>query len=190
MHDDQSNNDSPEPGDEPPVPAVEHRFGVTMIIMAWLLVASLLAIPLWSILEDKVNPNRGVTGTNLDDGAKEVTLRRNRQGHYLAPGAINGRPVSFMLDTGATVVAIPEVLARDIGLKLGAHITMKTANGLAQARRTTLSTVTLGTITLYDVLAVTYPGTVNDDVLLGMSFLRELNFTQRGRELTLRQTPN
>lgn len=147
----------------------------------------LLAIPFWDLIEDKANPNRNVAGVVTVDGVNEVTLLRNRQGHYVTPGVINGRAVTFMLDTGATVVSVPETLARDIGLKRGRSVTLNTANGTARGWATRLDQVELGTIVLDGVAAVINPGHGNHEVLLGMSFLKQLDFTQRGRELTLRQ---
>lgn len=167
-------------------PRLERRFGAGMIIAAWVLIMGLLAIPLSGLLEDKYNPNRRVEGSRHSDGTTEVTLLRNRQGHYIAPGLINGRPVSFMLDTGATVISVPEPMARDIGLKRGRPVTLETANGARRAWATRLDRVELGPIRLDDVPAVINPGHSTAQVLLGMSFLKQLDFTQRGRELTLR----
>ena len=168
-------------------PRIERRSGAGMIIAAWLLILGLLAIPFSGLLEDKHNPNRNVEGARLSDGSAEVTLLRNRQGHYVAPGLINGRPVSFMLDTGATVVSVPETMARDIGLTRGRPVTLETANGTRRAWATRLDRVELGTIRLDNIPAVINPGHGTPQVLLGMSFLKQLEFTQRGRELTLRQ---
>lgn len=147
----------------------------------------LLAIPLWSVLEDRVNPNRNLEDTVLSDGVAEVTLVRSAQGHYIAPGLINGQPVSFMLDTGATVVSVPEHLAQAVGLKRGRSVTLDTANGIRHAWATRLRRVQLGPIYLDDVPAVINPGHSTPQVLLGMSFLKQLEFTQRGQELSLRK---
>jgi len=158
-----------------------------MIIAAWIVILGLLSIPFWNLLENKTNPNRGLGAQTGGDGTGEVILLRNRQGHYVAPGTINGRPVAFMLDTGATVVSVPEALARDIGLRPGRPITLQTANGPRRGWTTRLRRVTLGPIALENVAAVINPGGEPAEVLLGMSFLKQLEFTQRGRELTLRR---
>jgi aspartyl protease family protein len=106
----------------------------------------------------------------------------------MAGGKINGEEVSFLLDTGATQVAIPTQVARHLGLQAGAAITISTANGRATAHRTRLERLQLGDIVLTDVEALIAPGMDGDDVLLGMSALKQLEFTQRGGTLMLRQS--
>ena len=121
------------------------------------------------------------------DGVREVVLRQNRAGHYVASGGINGQPVTFLLDTGATSVSIPASVAGRLGLKRGAAMRAHTANGTVTTYATRLDEVRLGNISLENVRADINPHMLGDEVLLGMSFLRKLEFTQRDRELTIRQ---
>ena len=121
------------------------------------------------------------------DGGTQIVLERNRYGHYNVSGRINNQPVEFMLDTGATLVAIPAKLADRLGLVRGAPTQVKTANGTAIAYATRLASVRLGDIELRDVRAHISPGMDGDEVLLGMSVLKKLEFSQRGTSLTLRQ---
>lgn len=121
------------------------------------------------------------------DGFVEVRLLSNGQGHFVADGAINGRVVHFMLDTGATDVAIPEALARDLDLARGAPVTLSTANGRTEGYRTRIDSLLLGDIHLRDVRALVVPGLDGQAVLLGMSALKQLEFTQRGGTMLLRQ---
>jgi aspartyl protease family protein len=158
-----------------------------MMVAAWVAILALLAIPISNLVEESFNPNRSLEVRIAPDGAREVVLERNRQGHYVASGAINGRPVTFMLDTGATVVSVPASLAADLGLEPGPPVTLNTANGLVRARATRLGLVELGPVALEDIAAVINPGHASDEVLLGMSFLKQLELVQRGGELTVRQ---
>jgi aspartyl protease family protein len=158
------------------------RSGVVMLWIAWLLVlgGGWWAADRW--LEHQENPNRQPT---VGAGGA-VVLERNRQGHYVADGEINGRKVTFLLDTGATTVALSARLARELGLKRGAPIRLDTANGVAGGFETRLDSVRLGDITVREVGAVFSDGMMDDTVLLGMSFLRHLEFTQRDNRLVLR----
>jgi aspartyl protease family protein len=114
-------------------------------------------------------------------------LQRNRAGHYLADGHINGRPVRFLLDTGATHVALSADLARQLDLELGASSLSRTANGLVKTRSARLQRVDVSGIELYDIRASVLPNMVGDEVLLGMSFLKHLQLIQSGDQLLLRQ---
>ena len=158
------------------------RSGQLMLWMAWLLV---LGSGWWAAdhwLAHEENPNQVVRATN----GGEVVLVPNRGGHYVADGEINGRRVTFMLDTGASTVAMSTQLARELGLKRGAPMQLSTANGLAIGFQTRLDVVRLGPIEVRNVSAVFSDSMLEDTVLLGMSFLKQVEFTQRGNQLTLR----
>lgn len=174
----------PEP--DAPSHAPVQRVGKGMMYAAWLVALGLLTWSFQGWLTEQDNPNRQVESSVSDD-ATEVVLQRNRHGHYQATGQINGEQVQFLLDTGATTVAVPVRLAERLGLGRGPAITISTANGTATAYLTRLDDVRLGDITLHDIAATITPSMGGDDVLLGMSFLKQLEFTQRGDSLTLRQ---
>jgi len=134
----------------------------------------------------QANPNTQISSQH-GEGFIEVQLAGNGQGHFVADGQINGQAVHFLLDTGATDVAIPERLAGKLDLERGAPVTLSTANGRTQGYRTRLDTLQLGDIQLRDLRALVVPGLEGDQVLLGMSALKQLEFTQRGGTLLLRQ---
>ena len=119
-------------------------------------------------------------------GNIQVTLQRNRAGHYLAGGQINGQPVVFLLDTGATDVAVPETLANRLGLERKYRSVSRTANGNVTIWSTRLDSVNLGGILRRNVRASILPNMAGNEVLLGMSFLKHLELVQRGDALTLR----
>ncbi|WP_241263304.1 retropepsin-like aspartic protease family protein [Parahaliea mediterranea] len=163
--------------------------GLVMQALAWVVFMALVGAWISGRLERQYNPNQRVDTHYLDDGAREVVLKRSRSGHYLTAGAINGHPVVFMLDTGATGIAVPQDLARALDLEPGRQLTTRTANGLATAYATRLDRVSVGDIALDNVPATITPGLAMEEVLLGMSFLKHIEFTQRGDTLILRQYP-
>lgn len=133
------------------------------------------------------NPNT-VVASEHRDGYVEVELTSNRDGHFVMTGQINARPVQFMLDTGATNVAVPESVAQTLRLERGERVQVSTANGRTDAFRTTLQRLQIGDIVLNNVRALVVPGLDGEQVLLGMSAVKQLEFTQRGGTLLLRQT--
>jgi aspartyl protease family protein len=84
-------------------------------------------------------------------------------------------------------VSVPAGVAARLGLKRGVPLRANTANGVITTYSTRLDQVRLGDIELDNVRADINPHMQGNDVLLGMSFLRKLEFTQRDRELTIRQ---
>lgn len=168
----------------PTAPNPTAKFGKGMLYAAWALALGLLTFGFDQWLEAQKNPQ--VQNARVD-GRPEVSLTRNRYGHYQTHGQINGRQVEFLLDTGATEVSVPEPVARRLGLQPGAPLKVMTANGTLTVYATRLQSVRLGEIELHDVKAHINPGMLGDEVLLGMSFLKHLDFTQRGNTLTLKQ---
>ena len=141
----------------------------------------------WEVRQQ--NPNR-VVSSEQGEGFIEVKLASNSQGHFVASGQINGQPVDFMLDTGATDVSIPAEMAERLKLEKGFGVTLSTANGRTQGYRTRIDRLQLGDIVLRNVRALVVPGLDGKQVLLGMSALNQLEFTQRGGTMLLRQTTN
>jgi aspartyl protease family protein len=160
-----------------------------MHVLAWIAVMGLLTLYFTDVLERQRNPNRSVASEVTEGGVREVVLKRNRMGHYVTAGTINGQPVEFLLDTGATGVAVPAALAEQLSLPRGRSMIMNTANGTARSYRTRLGEVGIADIRLANVEASITPGLQTREVLLGMSFLKYIEFTQRGNTLTLRQYP-
>jgi aspartyl protease family protein len=176
---------------EPDVPkAATGRVGTVMIVLAWVLVLALMGGYFSGWLDELNNPNQQVRSARLQGDIRQIVLAQNRSGHYVATGRINGHDVTFLLDTGATAISVPSSVARDLGLKGGAPMQAQTANGVITTYGTRLDRVELGNIALHDVQAHINPHMQGEEILLGMSFLRKLEFTQRDGELTIRQYPN
>ena len=136
--------------------------------------------------EKQRNPNADPQSI-LYAGTIEVPLKRNRQGHYVVNGRINGHEVEFLLDTGATDVVVPENLARRLNLPYGQRMQAMTANGAVTVYRTQISELEIGEIRLHDISASINTGETFDAILLGMTALGQIEFRQQGNVLTLRQ---
>lgn len=160
-----------------------------MIYASWLVILGLLTLYFHRWIDQQDRPNRQLASAVTVDGVREVSLQRNRVGHYVSPGFINGHQVEFLIDTGASDVAIPAPLAADLGLRRNTPIDYQTANGVVQGYTTVVERIELGDIVLHNVRAGITPATKTSEVLLGMSFLQDLEFTQRAGILTLRQIP-
>ncbi len=163
------------------------RIGKGMIVAACLLALGLLTLFFNDLLDKQHNPNQDLNTQYNQDGTREVILQRNRSGHYVTKGTINGQPVVFFLDTGATIVSIPEPVARRLNLQRGVEMLANTANGTVTTYSSELDSVAVGEIELHRVRASINPQMRGDEILLGMSFLKHLEFTQRGDTLILRQ---
>jgi aspartyl protease family protein len=157
--------------------------GRLLTVVFWLFFMASLTLFFNGLILQRDNPNHALLSTESASG--EVVLERNRAGHYLAPGLINGHPVDFLLDTGATHVSVPEGVAEAVGLEKGARSMVSTANGVIAVYQTRLESVQLGGITLNNIQASINPHMPDDMVLLGMSFMKHLDMTQREGTLTL-----
>ena len=118
----------------------------------------------------------------------EVKIPRSANGHYQVGGSINGRSLTFMLDTGATVVAMSEVHAKQFGVDTrgGQQGATSTAAGMARAVMVTLPKVSVGAITVHSVPAVVIEGSFPEQILLGNSFLSRVEMSESNGVLTLR----
>lgn len=153
----------------------------------WLGAILILSIGFNAWLDRQANPNQSPETFITESGAKEVVLERNGQGQYVTEGTINGESVTFIIDTGATRVSIPEAVADGISLERGRPLAVRTANGSSTAYTTRLDSVSIGGVNQKDVTASINPTFESKSVLLGMSFLGNVQFSQKGDELTLTQ---
>lgn len=165
----------------------QKRIGGHMLFAMWLLLLAFLVYFFDGVLENKRNPNKSVNTVQLADGSREVRLQRNDHGSYVTTGTINNMTVVFLVDTGASDIAIPEHVAEKLQLKKGAQTYYQTANGEAISYLTRLDKVAIGNIELRDVRASIGTGIEFDEILLGMSFLKQVNFRQEGNTLILQQ---
>lgn len=124
--------------------------------------------------------------SKTDAGAKRVVLTADSQGHFMPPGQINGRQVQFMVDTGASTVALSAADAKRIGLnyKSGTKVNVSTANGNVVGYRVQLDSVRVGDAQVFGVTAIVVPQSM-PFVLLGNSFLTRFQMQRTNDQLTL-----
>ena len=120
------------------------------------------------------------------DTRQKVTIAADLAGHFYATGQVNGGSVRFLVDTGATTVALPADIADRLGIdyKKGRRGLIQTANGANVAYRIKLDEVKLGGITLHNVDAVVIARGLGI-ALLGMSFLNRVQMQRNGQSMVL-----
>ena len=131
-----------------------------------------------------------VSARKRSAAVKEVQVWRDTTGMYTTVGSINGLPVSFLVDTGATQVAMNASQARRLGIDY--HVTgrpaeVTTASGVVHAWSVTLNSVKVGDLEVRNVPAVVLEGEQPQVTLLGMSYLGRMEITNDGRLMTLKQ---
>ncbi|CEG57581.1 retropepsin-like aspartic protease family protein [Legionella fallonii] len=120
-------------------------------------------------------------------GRSEMVLSATQDGHYHVKGTINDYPVKFLVDTGATLVAIPQSVADRLHINGSYPITMTTANGEVTGYLTRVQKLSFGEFSLQDVKAVIMPNSSDDEVLLGMNVLSKFNLEQQNKKLILKR---
>jgi len=152
----------------------------------WVAVLIMVFFLFDDLLESDYNPNHQVS-TEITSQQRTVVLKRNRYGHYVTKGKINNHSVTFLLDTGASDISIPDKIAKKLKLKYGHERRYQTDNGIIIGNLTQLNKDNIGSIQLENIRASINPNMDRDEILLGMSFLKNIEFTQRGDTLILRQ---
>ncbi len=116
-----------------------------------------------------------------------VSIMLNGAGQYRTTGSINGRPVSFLVDTGATIVAINSITAKSLGIdsSRGRVLRATTASGVVESAEVFLDIVKVGGIKIRNVQAAVIPGSFPLDILLGMSFLRNVEIRENAGTMQL-----
>jgi aspartyl protease family protein len=127
--------------------------------------------------------------TNYTVVANYAVVPTNERGDLVADGEVNGMPVRFAVDTGATFITLPAREASRLGLDYhnGQKVAMETANGNMFAYRLKLDTVRVGGVAVHNVDAVITEGNGLPIALLGMSFLNRTDMKREGTTLTLTQ---
>ena len=161
------------------------KIGKWMLIMGWVAGLGLLTLMFDDQLANQFNPNAKPVSVQSGE-IVEVKLKQNRYGHYVTGGSINGQAVIFFLDTGATDVSIPYHLAAQLKLRPGRKVSVNTANGRIEVAQTSIDQLAIGDIQLFNVDANLNPAVQGNEILLGMSALKQLEFSQKGEWLVLR----
>ena len=123
--------------------------------------------------------------------SRSLSIPRDFRGHFLTEGRIDGQRIGFMVDTGASVVALNETSAARFGLRPSRgdySATVTTANGTIKAARTRIAMVEIGELVVRDVDAMVLPDAALSENLLGLSFLSKLKrFEYANGQMVLEQ---
>jgi aspartyl protease family protein len=130
---------------------------------------------------------RGALGGGAPSGGGTVSLTADSRGHFIADGTVNGISVRFLVDTGASSIALSVDDAKRSGVNYlaGTRGRVQTANGVAPAYMVRLDAVRVGDITVNNVEAVIIDSDKLGIALLGMSFLNRMEMKRAGDTLTL-----
>ncbi|MDB5847694.1 MAG: hypothetical protein JWP29_1446 [Rhodoferax sp.] len=155
------------------------RLGTLGILAFWLVVMGALYFAMQQVLKPKaISVN--MTG--------DLVIPRDRDGHFYAPGTVNGRPVRFLVDTGASLVVVSEAIARSAGLPEGESTVFQTANGALPGRTVSGVPVSVGPASVSGVrVGVGLVGMGPDAALLGQSFLSKFEVVLSGEQMVLRR---
>ncbi|MBV1910829.1 MAG: TIGR02281 family clan AA aspartic protease [Kangiellaceae bacterium] len=129
-----------------------------------------------------------IFSTDEPAAKKSIRIPRDNTGMYRTAGTINGVPVYFLVDTGASQVAMNEATARKVGLQYklyGQKVGVSTAAGRSHAWAVKLKSVSVGGMEIKQVDGMVVKGVGPNEVLLGMSFLRQLKLQDDGQLLKL-----
>lgn len=135
------------------------------------------------LLDQRVHPNQDLFQREQTPG--RAVIHASIDGHYRARGFVNGQPVQFLIDTGATNVAFPGAVAQRLGLRKMARSHAMTAGGVVPAWLTRVGSIRVGGVVVHDVAATIVPAFPGEGALLGMSFLDELTLLQQDNVLIL-----
>ncbi len=127
-------------------------------------------------------------GVGTDTGGGSAKIIANDSGMYRANGKINGKPVPFIIDTGATYISLSKKQAEQLGISYQQSTKngqAETANGVVDIYIVTLDKVELDGIALTNIEAAIHEGEFPNAALLGMTFLNKLKMNREGNILLL-----
>ena len=153
-------------------------WGPLAILAFWLLVMGVF----YATIKQVIKPTPLVVSAS-----GELLITRSRDGHFYVAGAVSGRPVTFLVDTGASMVVVSEKFADAAGLAPGQPAIFKTANGDLQGRIVPGVTVSVGPVSISGArVGVGLVGGNPDMALLGQSFLSRFEIVLSGDRMILR----
>ncbi|WP_158290200.1 TIGR02281 family clan AA aspartic protease [Ramlibacter sp. WS9] len=162
----------------PSAAPVASRIGHIYVLLFWAVVMGVV----WFAMERVMAPKRAVVTAQ-----GELVIPRHRDGHFYVDGTINGKPLRFMVDTGASGVVVSEAFAKDAGLPRGEPTTFQTANGTLAGRTVRGIAVTAGPLSVSSTsVGVGLVGGKQGVGLLGQSFLSKFNMSMTREEMVLR----
>lgn len=154
------------------------RWAPLGIVAFWLVIMA----GLYGLMTQVLKPPPITVAINGD-----LTIPRARDGHFYVSGTVNGHPVRFLVDTGATTVVVSEAVAQAAGLRGGQATVFRTANGDLAGRVVSNVQVGVGPVEVNGLrVGVGLVGGDSDKALLGQNFLSRFNITLSGNEMVLR----
>lgn len=155
------------------------KWGPLAIVVFWLAVMGLLYLAMNHYLKPKAV---------VVSASGDLIIPRARDGHFYAEGLVNGRPVRFLVDTGATLVTVSEAFAQEAGLAPGTQTVFKTANGDLPGRIVPGVSVSVGPIDVSGMkIGVGLVGHEAQVALLGQNFLAKFEVSLIGEQMVLRK---
>ncbi|MBP9722808.1 MAG: retroviral-like aspartic protease family protein [Gammaproteobacteria bacterium] len=165
----------------------EKKLGKKMLIIAWLIFLGFLVL-LFRWYAMKTNGAYNTVTYQKPNGGYEMVVPLTDGSRYEVIGQVNEYETHFLIDTGATSIAVPQSVAEKAGLAQGMPIDIMTAGGRTKAYLTKIKKLTIGTnIVLQNINATINPDMPGDTVLLGMGALKQLTIKQSNNTLTLIQ---
>lgn len=149
------------------------RLGALFLIIGWLLIIALVALLFNFTMFRSKAPL-----INTTEAGTQIIVYRDRDYHFRIAGTINGVEVTFLIDTGATSIAVPARIADAAQLIHLSEVSTETANGSAIGYLTKIDKVEIGTITFNNAAAIIVPNMDSNQVLLGMNILKHLHIQQ------------
>lgn len=169
---------TPPSGSSEPTPQSVARRSTLLFLLFWLVVMGVMYWAMQSFMEP-------VQAKVQADGS--VRIERGHDGHFRVKGSINGQSVTFMVDTGASMISVTEALAEQAGLEGGERARFRTANGERDGRIVVADEVKVASLTVRNLRVGTgYTGDDTEDALLGQNFLRHFDVQMSGDEMLLR----
>lgn len=154
------------------------RWGHVGVVAFWLVVMGVV----WVALEYAMQPGKAVV-----TASGELRIPRARDGHFYVEGTVNGRAITFLVDTGASTVVVTEAFAASAGLTGGEPTSFRTANGVLQGRTLRGVAVAVGPLSVSAVrvgIGLTGPA---DRGLLGQNFLGQFSMRVDRKEMVLQR---
>jgi aspartyl protease family protein len=154
------------------------EMGLIPMLVFWFVVMGLL----YALMHHYLKPKPPRVSAN-----GELVIKRASDGHFYAPGTVNGYPVTFMVDTGATLVSVSETVAKKLSLNGGVQTTFRTANGDQPGRIVGGVGVAVGPMSVTGVrVGIGLRMADANEALLGQSFLSKFKITMDGSTMVLK----
>src|SRR5664279_3181939 len=152
-------------------------FAAVMVVLGTIMAQTADKMTAGTPAQASTSRNAASTETVGRASVRSLSIPRDARGHFLTEGRIDGQRIGFMVDTGASVIALNETSAARFGLRPSRgdyNASVTTANGTIRAARTRLAMVELGGLVVRDVEAMVLPDEALSENLLGLSFLSKL----------------